>query len=155
MKKVLLIFAAISFVLLAAVQAPCQSTLTVIRAERAFTGREFVENAAIIVDHGVIRDVVSIYEYVPIEGARVIDAEGVTVTPGFIDSHVHILGLPLQVLKNTARRGWGRLAEETISQVPGNREQLLKCGIQRSDLQQPTSLNTPRLALARAKACRV
>jgi enamidase len=103
--------------------------VTVIRAERAFTGQAFVENVVIIVDHGVIRDVVSAADYSPIDGATTIDAAGMTVAPGFIDSHVHILGLPLEVLKDTPRRGWGRLAEETISQVPGNREQLLTSGI--------------------------
>ncbi len=129
MNKMSLAAAAASFVLCAAAPAPCQSTTTVIRAETAFTGREFVENVAIIIDHGVIQDVVSAVDYAPIEGARIIDAKGITVTPGFIDSHVHILGLPREVLKNTPQRGWGRLAEETVSQVPGNREQFLRCGI--------------------------
>lgn len=129
MKKVLLAAAALSFAFVAAAPGLCQSTQTVILAERVFTGREFVENVAIIVDRGVILDVVSARDYAPIGGARVIDAKGMTVTPGFVDSHVHVLGLPLEILKSTAQRGWGRLAEESISQVPGNREQLLKCGI--------------------------
>jgi len=123
------IAAVISFALGDAAPVLGQSTVTVVLAPRVFTGRVFVENVAIIIDRGVIMDVVDLDAYAPIQGARVIDAAGMTVTPGFIDSHVHVLGQPLEVVKNTAQRGWGRLAEEAISQVPGNREQLLKSGI--------------------------
>jgi imidazolonepropionase-like amidohydrolase len=129
MNKTLFTTAVLFMALGAAVPGQCQSTLTVILADKAFTGREFVEDVAIIINGGVIRDVVPIRDYVPPEGARVLDAKGMTVTPGFIDSHVHVLGQPVEIMKKTAQRGWGRLAEEAISQVPGNREQLLKCGI--------------------------
>jgi imidazolonepropionase-like amidohydrolase len=105
------------------------SGLTVIHAERAFTGHEFVENVTIVVDGGLIRSVSPTSEFTPIEGSRVVEAKGMTVAPGFIDSHVHVLGLPLEVLKNIAQYGWGRVAEEAISQVPGNREGYLQGGV--------------------------
>ncbi len=102
---------------------------TVIRAERVFTGHEFIEDVTILIEGGLIREVVPTAEFTPVEGSQVLDAAGMTVVPGFIDSHVHILGQPLEVLRNIAQYGWGRVAEEAISQVPGNREGYLQSGI--------------------------
>ena len=103
--------------------------IQVIRAEKAFTGRGFVEDVFIVIADGVIREVVPAGAYTAIEGSRLIDAAGLTVTPGLIDSHVHLFGLPLETMKKTAQRGWGRVAEEMVSLVPGNREQYLQSGI--------------------------
>ena len=102
---------------------------TVIRAERAFTGQEIVENVCIVIEGDRIRDVVPMKDFTPIEGSTVIDAAGTTVCPGFIDSHVHILSMPIPYLSNIPRYGWGRLAEEMNSQVPRNRRELLESGI--------------------------
>jgi imidazolonepropionase-like amidohydrolase len=102
---------------------------TVIRAERIFTGQEIIENVCIVIDGDRIRNIVPMKDFIPIDGSIVIDAAGTTVSPGFIDSHVHILSMPIQYLSNIPRYGWGRLAEEMNSQVPGNRRELLEGGI--------------------------
>jgi imidazolonepropionase-like amidohydrolase len=102
---------------------------TVIRAERAFTGQEIVENVCIVIEDDRIRDIVSMEEFAPIESSLVIDAAGTTVCPGFIDSHVHILSMPIRYLQNVPRYRWGRIAEEMNSQVPRNRRELLESGI--------------------------
>ncbi len=129
MNRLLLTAAALCLLLGAATAGPCQPQQTVILAHEAFTGHQFVTDVAIVIEGGFIRDVVPSAGYVPVAGARIIDAHGMTVTPGFMDSHVHVLGAPLEVLEQTAQRGWGRLAEESVSQAPANREQLLKNGI--------------------------
>jgi imidazolonepropionase-like amidohydrolase len=103
--------------------------ITVIRAERAFTGQEIVENVCIVVKDDLISDIIPMKDFTPIEGSVIIDAAGTTVLPGFIDSHVHILSMPIQYLSNIPRYGWGRLAEEMKSQVPRNRRELLESGI--------------------------
>jgi hypothetical protein len=90
-----------------------------------FTGHEFVEGLTIVAEGGLIRSVVPTAEFSPIDGARVVEARGMTVAPGLIDSHVHILGLPLEVLKNIAQYGWGRVAEEGISITAGCRANLV------------------------------
>jgi imidazolonepropionase-like amidohydrolase len=102
---------------------------TVICAERAFTGREIVENVCIVIEDDRIRDIVPMDGFAMVEGSLVIDAAGATVCPGFIDSHVHVLSLPVPYLSDIPRYGWGRLAEEMKSQVPGNRQQMLQAGI--------------------------
>jgi imidazolonepropionase-like amidohydrolase len=103
--------------------------ITVIRAERAFTGQEIVENVCIVVEDDRIRDIVPMKDFTPIDGSVVIEAAGTTVSPGFIDSHVHILSMPIQYLSNIPRYGWGRLAEQMKSHVPRNRRELLESGI--------------------------
>ena len=102
---------------------------TVILAERAFTGQEIVENVCIVIEDDRIRDIVPMKDFTPIGGSLVIDAAGTTVCPGFIDSHVHILSMPIRYLQNVPRYGWGRIAEEMNSQVPRNRRELLESGI--------------------------
>lgn len=102
---------------------------TVIRAERAFTGHEIVQNVCIVIENDRIRGIVPTKDFAPIDGSTIIDAAGMTVMPGFIDSHVHILSMPIQYLSNMPRYGWGRLAEEMKSQVPRNRRELLEGGI--------------------------
>ena len=119
MNRLLLTAAALCLLLGAATAGPCQPQQTVILAHEAFTGHQFVTDVAIVIEGGFIRDVVPSAGYVPVAGARIIDAHGMTVTPGFMDSHVHVLGAPLEVLEQTAQRGWGRLAEESVSQAPG------------------------------------
>ena len=108
---------------------PGRQEIQVIRAETAFTGREFVGEVYIVVADGRILEVVPAGEWKPIEGSRLIDAAGLTVTPGLIDSHVHLFGLPPEATGDIARRGWGRVAEQMVSLVPGNREQYLRAGV--------------------------
>ncbi|MBP1679629.1 MAG: amidohydrolase family protein [Bacteroidetes bacterium] len=102
---------------------------TVIRAARAFTGQEIVENVCIVIDGDRIRDLIPMEDFNPIDGSVVIDAAGTTVSPGFIDSHVHVLSMPIQYLQNIPRYGWGRLAEQMNSRVPRNRREFLESGI--------------------------
>ncbi len=57
------------------------------------TGAPAVEDAVIVVEGSTIKAVgASSEESIP-DGAQIIDASGKTVVPGFIDSHVHFLGI--------------------------------------------------------------
>jgi imidazolonepropionase-like amidohydrolase len=103
--------------------------VTVIHAERVFTGSEVLEDLTLVIEGERIAQIMPRASYVPIPGCRTLEAAGQTVAPGFIDAHVHILSMPLQYLRNVAKYGWGRIVEETLSLVPGNRLDYLKSGV--------------------------
>ena len=52
------------------------------------TGAKPIANATILVDGGMITKVGDVQ---PPENATIIDAQGGTILPGFIDSHVHMM----------------------------------------------------------------
>lgn len=67
------------------------------------TGRDPIENGCVIVTDGVISAAGRRADIEIPENAQVIDARGLTLLPGFIDSHFHldgIHGLPAQFLQN-------------------------------------------------------
>ena len=87
-------FAALSFAV--ASQAFAQQT-TVLRAARMIdgTGAPTVNNAAVVVTDDRIVAVGSAASVAVPAGARVIDLGDVTLLPGFIDAHTHIIGRTL------------------------------------------------------------
>ena len=87
-------FAALSFAV--ASQAFAQQT-TVLRAARMIdgTGAPTVNNAAVVVTDDRIVAVGSAVSVAVPAGARVIDLGDVTLLPGFIDAHTHIIGRTL------------------------------------------------------------
>jgi len=87
-------FAALSFAV--ASQAFAQQT-TVLRAARMIdgTGAPTVNNAAVVVTDDHIVAVGSAASVAVPAGARVIDLGDVTLLPGFIDAHTHIIGRTL------------------------------------------------------------
>lgn len=54
------------------------------------TGKEPVENASILIEHGRFREIGTDFSYP--EDTTVIDLKGKTVIPGLIDAHIHING---------------------------------------------------------------
>jgi imidazolonepropionase-like amidohydrolase len=86
---------------------------TVISGARALLGSELriVERAIVVIEGDRILAAGSAAELSPPSGAEVVDAEGLTLIPGFIDAHVHIgFAAPSEVLTHgvtTARDlGW-------------------------------------------------
>lgn len=65
---------------------------TIIKNAAVFDGvsEKLLEGHAIVLEEGIIRDVVP-QDTLSVENARVVDLEGYTVTPGFIDCHMHML----------------------------------------------------------------
>ena len=53
------------------------------------TGRPALKDSAIIVDGNIIKEVGSHNQIKSPEKATIIDLTGKTITPGFIDSHLH------------------------------------------------------------------
>jgi imidazolonepropionase-like amidohydrolase len=81
----------------AAAQEPSGSGTTVLRAARLIdgTGAPPVSNAVVVVTNNKIVAVGRAGEVTIPAGARTIDLGNATLLPGFIDSHVHIIGRPL------------------------------------------------------------
>jgi len=82
-----------------AISAPAEAQDIVIRGARLFTiSGEVIEDGALLISDGKIAAVGA--DVSPSEGARVIEAEGKSVCPGFIDAHSH-LGLPTHEMAET------------------------------------------------------
>lgn len=69
---------------------PCrpQAQPLVIRHARVFDGSRTIPRATVVVEGGIIRSVAGSPKIPP--NAEIVDAEGRTLLPGLIDSHVHI-----------------------------------------------------------------
>jgi imidazolonepropionase-like amidohydrolase len=106
-----------------------RTALTVIHAGRLFTGYELLTAMTVVIHGELIAEVLPTADYLPIAGCRTIEARDLTVAPGLIDAHVHILSMPFQYLKDVPRYGWGRIAQESMSLAPENRKRLLQSGI--------------------------
>ncbi|MBC8224362.1 amidohydrolase family protein [Candidatus Bathyarchaeota archaeon] len=63
------------------------------------TGGPAVKDAVIIVEGSTIKSVGTGSDVSIPDGAQVIDASGKTVVPGFIDSHVHFLGIGFRLVQ--------------------------------------------------------
>ncbi|MEE8355419.1 MAG: amidohydrolase family protein, partial [Candidatus Bathyarchaeia archaeon] len=63
------------------------------------TGAPAVEDAFIVIEGSTIKAVGSGSDVSIPDGAHVIDASGRTVVPGFIDSHVHFLGIGFRLVQ--------------------------------------------------------
>ena len=84
------------------------------------TGAPALEDAVIVIEGSTIKTV-GIGSDVSIpEGAQVIDASGKTVVPGFIDSHVHFLGIGYKI-------GHLQLSEaESVEEIVANLEKYIE-----------------------------
>lgn len=56
------------------------------------TGRGTVADAAVLIEDGMVRSVCARSDYPAEPSARLVDASGLTLLPGLIDAHVHLLG---------------------------------------------------------------
>jgi imidazolonepropionase-like amidohydrolase len=112
---------------------------TVVTGARALIGRnlELVEDAAIVLGDEVILAAGARSESPEVAGSAVVDARGLTLLPGFIDSHVHIgFAAPAEVLSGgvTTVRDlawppgdiWSRVANSRAADFPG--PQILAAG---------------------------
>jgi imidazolonepropionase-like amidohydrolase len=65
-----------------------------IKAGKVFDGNDFIGSKVIVIQDGVIQDIRDAGVSIP-EGAEVIDARGITILPGLIDSHIHFMAPPM------------------------------------------------------------
>jgi imidazolonepropionase-like amidohydrolase len=103
------------------------SQLTAIRAGRMFDGAEIHVHKLIVVDGEIIRSILD-GDAEPPAGATIIDASAMTVTPGFVDSHIHFFAQPPAQSSRPETYG-GKLVEQGYSLDPDNRLNLFRNGI--------------------------
>jgi enamidase len=112
---------------LLAVSLYAGSQITVIRAGRMFDGEQMLTNRLIVVDGDTITGVLD-GDADPPEGSKIIDASTMTVTPGFVDSHIHFFAQPPAQTGRPETYG-GKLVEQGYSLDPNNRLNLFRNGI--------------------------
>lgn len=84
------------------------------------TGGPAVEDAVIVVEGSTIKAVGAGSDVSIPEGAQIIDASGKTVVPGFIDSHVHFLGIGFRLVQLQLSDA------ESIEEIVGDLEEYIE-----------------------------
>jgi enamidase len=75
-------------------------------------------------------DIVAVGAAEPIpEGARVLYVNGLTLLPGFIDSHVHLSGIRSRIPDGSRELGWLRYLWRFIRRFPERRRTLIRHGV--------------------------
>lgn len=106
-----------------------QNEMTYIINGLVFDGNNLSRDMTIVIAGNKIHSVQR-KELVTIpEKAKTIDAQGMSIIPGLIDTHIHLTSPPMPVLNELYKKGWGKLAEEAMSHVPENRRALLTDGV--------------------------
>jgi imidazolonepropionase-like amidohydrolase len=76
------------------------------------------------------RDIVAVGPAEPIpDGARVLYVNGLTLLPGFIDSHVHLSGIRSRIPDGSRELGWLRYLWRFIRRFPERRRTLIRHGV--------------------------
>jgi imidazolonepropionase-like amidohydrolase len=83
---------------------------------------------ATIIIRGSEIEAVGAAEPIP-EGARVLYVNGLTLLPGFIDSHVHLSGIRSRIPDGSRELGWLRYLWRFIRRFPERRRTLIRHGI--------------------------
>jgi len=90
-------------------------------------GDSLIEAATVIIRG---RDIVAVGEAEPVpEGARVLYVNGLTLLPGFIDSHVHLSGIRSRVTDGSRELGWLPYLWRFIRRFPERRRTLIRHGV--------------------------
>src|ERR1700730_5646173 len=89
-----------------------KKSFIVIRNGRIIDGTDAdpINKGSILIEDGKITQIGSLGQITIPDGAKIIDADGLTVMPGLIDSHVHLWGL-----------GSDRIVDELLTQPEGVR----------------------------------
>ncbi|MCL6265352.1 amidohydrolase family protein [Flagellimonas myxillae] len=88
MKKLFFLFLITSIILSCESKRDISGYDFIIQNVKLFDGESFYENATVLVDSNKIKEIIktNITEF---EGENIIDGKGFTLTPGFINAHVH------------------------------------------------------------------
>jgi imidazolonepropionase-like amidohydrolase len=90
-------------------------------------GDSLIDPATVII-HG--REIVAVDPYEPVsDSARVLYVNGLTLLPGFIDSHVHMSGIRSRIPDGSRELGWLRYLWKFIRRFPERRQVLIESGI--------------------------
>ncbi len=89
--------------------------------------QQFIERAAVVIDG---REIVSVDERAEIPStARVLNVSGLTLVPGFIDSHVHFSGSRTRVADGSRELGWLAYFWRFIRRFPERRRSFIEAGV--------------------------
>ncbi len=91
-------------------------------------GRDTLIDPATVIIRGREIAAVGAYEPVP-DSARVLYVDGLTLLPGFIDSHVHLSGIRSRIPDGRRELGWLRYLWRFVRRFPERREALIRSGI--------------------------
>jgi len=137
-------------------QNPTGQPLVITNARTLDGSGGLIERGTVVVRDGRIVSVST--GTAPVPEARVIDAQGMTVMPGFIDSHRHLIrGNPTQWLNEQAAARMQELLDAgftTVLSAGDDPEQILELRrrLQQGTIKGPRLLAAGRIALARAAA---
>lgn len=88
MKKLFILLFITSFILGCESKRDISGYDFIIQNVKLFDGENFYENATVLVDSNMVKEVIRTNK-TEFEGENIIDGKGFTLTPGFINAHVH------------------------------------------------------------------
>ncbi len=88
MKKLFILLLITSFILSCESKRDISRYDFIIQNVKLFDGENFYENATVLVDSNKIKEIIKTNK-TEFEGENIIDGNGFTLTPGFINAHVH------------------------------------------------------------------
>jgi enamidase len=97
-------------------------------------GRVYDPFARMVIDDAIVvvrgRDIVAVDEQAEIpEDARVLNVGGLTLLPGFIDSHVHFSGIRTRVSDGSRELGWFSYFWHFTRRFPQRRRSFIEAGV--------------------------
>lgn len=106
-----------------------QAGVTVLEVGTLFDGANFQGPSQVIIgEDGRIEAVSAAGAPIP-EGAVVVSAPGASLSPGLVDAHQHFFSPPMPYIAEIGERGWGKLAEEFMSDMRTARADALVAGV--------------------------
>jgi enamidase len=90
-------------------------------------GDSVIEGATVVIEG---REIVSVDAFAPVpDAARILYVNGLTLLPGYIDSHVHLSGIRSRVSDGSRELGWTGYLWKFLGRFPDRRRALIESGV--------------------------